>query len=328
MSVKSPFVAFDLEGPLTPNDSILELMELFPGGNHVLQILNRYSNLPTGEGQGRIEATSLAALVVPFLVIHGITLEHMHPVADKATAVAGAKELIAALKSSDWQVHCITAAYLPYARRLAERLGLDPQNVWGTVLPLDYYRKKITRKTQDIIKRTEQELASLEPGRDDRQIKERLDGLFSTSRWGLTWLLQEISPMVGRRKLLILHTFALAQRFSLKEVVVVGDSIADVPMLEAVNKADGLAVGFNATQTALAHATIGLASTSILDLLPVLEAWREGGRESAISIVKSKTEKYGKSDRDNFHVVEAHVTPAEIHTRLRRLVRPGATELS
>jgi len=326
VAMKSPFIAFDLEGPLIKNDSITELTGLFKGGDILSRVLNRYKELLIIAGQESGESASIATLVIPFLITHGITLENIYVLADKAEIVPGAKEVIAGLKSKGWQVHCVTTAYLPYARRLGERLGLEPQNIWGTVLPLDYYEKKVTKTTRGIIRRTEQAVTAFEPYHADRQIKEKLDRLFSNSRWGLGWLTQEMSPMGGRRKLLILRTFALAQRFSLKEVVVVGDSNDDVPMLKAVNKSGGLAIGFNANHEALSQATIGLASTNILDILPVLDAWAKGGRESAFSVIREKAGIFGASERDNIHIVEPNTLPIDLHTRLRRVARSKAVE--
>ncbi len=43
-------------------------------------------------------------------------------------------------------------------------------------------------------------------------------------------------------------------------------------------------MAFNANEYALPHAEIGVASTSLLDLYPVLEAWAEGGREKVAEI--------------------------------------------
>lgn len=327
MPVNSRFIVFDLEGPLSPNDSVLELTELLIGGGRLLDVVSRYDELLSVEGRKGHEMESITALVAPFLIVHGISLKHLLDQADKAELTVGAKELVDALRSRGWQLHCITATYLPYARRLAQRLDLEPQNVWGTVFPLDYYRKMMSRKTRELVKRVEREVASLEPREDDAQIREKLDELFSAATGGLSWLLQELRPMVGQRKVLTLRTLAMANRLSLKDVVAVGDSVADLPMLDAVGREGGLAVAFNASQRALASATIGLASTNLVDLLPVLEAWAEGGRPPVAELLRSKEAKFGATERDNLHWVGGGTLPAKVHARIRRAVRPRGTEV-
>jgi energy-converting hydrogenase A subunit R len=117
---------------------------------------------------------------------------------------------------------------------------------------------------------------------------------------------------------------------SLDKVVVVGDSITDSKMLGGVNEAGGLAVAFNANEYALPKATVGLASTCLYDLLPVLDAWEKGGREAVKVVVKVKEVIGGVRDRDYFHWVEGvrDLGPIlQIHYRIRRLVREGAAKL-
>ena len=327
MQPNPPFIAFDLEGPLSPNDNAYELMQLFPGGDQLFQIISRYDDILTEEGRKGYEPGDTLALIVPFLIYHGISPEDILRLAEEASFIPGAKELIALLQSHGWKVHCITTTYLPYARRLAQKLGIDTGMVWGTVLSLDYYREVIPQKRLDMIALVEQEISQLKPHRDDLKIKEKLDKLFWDSEKELTWLLQETKPMGGRRKLLALRSLALSYRLSLKETVAVGDSITDFRMLEGVNKAGGLAIAFNANQYALPHATMSLASTNIGDLWPILDAWAKGGKEAAQEVVQAKEKRDGDRDRDNFHWLEGKTPPLEIHARIRRMVREKAAEL-
>jgi energy-converting hydrogenase A subunit R len=113
-------------------------------------------------------------------------------------------------------------------------------------------------------------------------------------------------------------------------VVVVGDSITDARMLEAVNNAGGLAIAFNANEYALPFATMGLASTNIGDLKPILDAWPEGGKEAVERMVIEKERGGGKGDRENFHWLERRKDfeePLKIHKRIRRSVREEAGKL-
>lgn len=329
MTSNTPLIAFDLEGPLSPEDNAYELMQLFPGGGQIFQVISRYDDILTEEGRLGYEPGDTLALIIPFLICHGITVEDILRLAEEARFVDGAKELIAKLKSQGWRVHCITTTYLPYARRLVQKLGMETGMVCGTVLSLDYYREVIPQKTLDMIFGVEKEICHFRPHQDDVEIKRLLDRLFWDPGKELAWLLQETKPMGGRRKLLALRNLAFSYRMTLKDVVAVGDSITDSRMLEGVNKAGGLAIAFNANQYALPCATMSLASTNISDLWPVLDAWSRGGQEAVRGFIQANRDRDRDRDRNrgNFHWLEGKSPPFKTHARIRRLVREKAAEL-
>ena len=90
--------------------------------------------------------------------------------------------------------------------------------------------------------------------------------------------------MGGRRKAEAARKFAAECGVTLADVVAVGDSITDAALLRAVEEEGGLALAFNANTYALPHATAAVASTTLLDLEPLLEAWAEGRRLAVQSL--------------------------------------------
>ena len=75
---------------------------------------------------------------------------------------------------------------------------------------------------------------------------------------------------------------------------------------------------------------MGLASTYIYDLLPVLDGWKKGKRSAVEKLVKIKEKAGGKGDREYFHWlagIEDIAAPLEIHKRVRRVVREEAAAL-
>jgi len=140
----------------------------------------------------------------------------------------------------------------------------------------------------------------------------------------------EVKPIGGRRKVAALNKFADKYGQPLSKWVVVGDSITDFRMLQAVEVAGGLAVAFNANEYALPYSTMGLASTSLIDLKEVLEAWQRGSRKEAEKVVKEKEKIGGSGDRGYFHWLSGKKDideVIEIHKRIRRLVREEAGKL-
>jgi energy-converting hydrogenase A subunit R len=127
-----------------------------------------------------------------------------------------------------------------------------------------------------------------------------------------------------------LQRFAAANDQQLSSIVVIGDSITDFRMLQAVNDAGGLAIAFNANEYALPYATMGLASTNISDLAPVLRAWEEGGRGGVEAIVRDREQAGGKGAKGYFHWLHNRqdlTEPLKIHKRIRRIVREEAGKL-
>ncbi len=47
------FIAFDLEGPLSPQDNAYDLMKLFPDGDKLFEVISRYDDLLTLEARAR-----------------------------------------------------------------------------------------------------------------------------------------------------------------------------------------------------------------------------------------------------------------------------------
>jgi len=167
---------------------------------------------------------------------------------------------------------------------------------------------------------------------DDARIKQSLDRFFweklPTTELGK--LIKEVKPVGGRRKVDALNRFADKHDQPLSDWVVVGDSITDFRMLQAVDAEGGLAIAFNADEDALPYSTMSLASTLISDLTEVLPAWQKGYRKETEKLVRAKEKAGGVGDRGYFHWLSGRKDMDDvvnIHKRIRRLVREKAGEL-
>src|SRR3989304_8290436 len=96
------FIAFDLEGPLSPQDNAYELMKLFPNGDKVFEVISRYDDLLTLEEKEGYEPGDTLALIVPFLILHNISENDIATLASRATLINGAPELISRLQFVGW----------------------------------------------------------------------------------------------------------------------------------------------------------------------------------------------------------------------------------
>lgn len=313
-------IAFDLEGPLSPNDHAYELMSLTPQGQRLFELLSRYDDQLTLEGRTDYEPGDTLRLILPFLLSHGRKDKDIEHLAHQARLTQGAGELISHLQDTGWRVLCITTSYEPYALSLTQRLGILPTDVASTPLSLDHLRPRLRSDDLDWLKQAEVVLLALSED-EEMPMKEKLDCFF----WQqlpppLAAILDEVRPTGGWRKVEALKRLAPGTPFS--QVVVVGDSITDSRILQAVDEAGGLSIAFNANEYALPYATLGLASTSILDLAPMLDAWAAQGRAG----VKAKVGP-GQGDRAHFHWLKEGELPLDQHFRFRRLLRAQAAEL-
>ena len=326
------FICFDLEGPLSPQDNAYELMKLFPNGDKLFEVISRYDDLLTLEERKDYEPGDTLALIVPFLILHNISENNIATLAAEASLTGGAAKLVSWLQSSSWKVFCISTTYEQYATHITQKLDIYAHNVACTPFPLDKFRATLTKEESQLLKQAEEDILTMRPVDDDERIKKSLDKFFweKLPETDLGAAIKKVKPIGGRRKVEALTKFADKNDQPLSKWVVVGDSITDFRMLQAVEEAGGLAIAFNANEYALPYATLGLASTLISDLQEVLEAWQKEGRPWVERVVKFK-ERWGtKGDNNNFHWLSGRKDikdVIEVHKRIRKLVREEAGKL-
>jgi energy-converting hydrogenase A subunit R len=325
-------ICFDLEGPLVPQDNAYELMKLFPRGGKIFEVISRYDDLLTLEGRPDYEPGDTLALITPFLAYHGVEEEQITAMGQKAGLTPGATELISKLKSRAWDIFCISTSYKQFALPITQRLGIPGDNVTCTSFPLAQIRQLLSQDEFALLEQAEHEIVNLKPFTDDTRIREYLDHFYGqklpqTSSGRITG---QVKPVGGRRKVEALENFSTRMGKPLSRWTVVGDSITDFKMIQAVNKAGGLAIAFNANEYVLPYSTLGLASVSLYDLWVVLEAWEKGGRQVVERLVRRREKTGGKGNRGYFHwLAEGKdiTAPLEIHKGMRHLVREEAAKL-
>ncbi len=324
-------ICFDLEGPLATQDNAYELMKLFPKGGRIFEVMSRYDDLLTMEARMDYEPGDTLALIAPFLVYHGITEDDIFALARKATLTTGAIGLISRLSAQGWRIFCISTSYEQYAKHIAFRLGIFSQNVACTSFPLDKFSRELCKEDFRYLEAVEKDILDKHPV-DDNWIKKRLDRFYwkELSKTSLGRIIEQVHPVGGQRKVEALRNFAISHGQPLSNCVAVGDSITDFKMLQTVDQAGGLAIAFNANEYALPYATIGLASTRLDDLRPVLEVWDKGKRPAVEKLVKEKEKAGGSGDIGYFHWLSGIKNiggPLKTHKLIRRVVREEAAKL-
>jgi len=291
-------IFFDLEGPLSPQDNALEVMGLVDKGHQAFAVISRYDDLLALEGREEYEPGDTLKLILPFLILHGITAEDIESVSKAAPLIAGAGELVASLVGDGWLVHVISTSYQQHALRIAGELGIPERDVACTRLDLSQLASRaeqadlgFVREAWDYVLRIGegQTLEEIADGAVDARIRPRLDEFYweTMPRTALGETLRGVEVVGGRRKVGALERFCRGLGVYLGQVAVVGDSITDFQMLKAVEAAGGLSIVFNGNRYALPYGTVGVASVSLLNLLPVLKTWLGQGREALRKAVLS-----------------------------------------
>ncbi len=326
------FICFDLEGPLSPQDNAYELMKLFPNGDRVFEGISRYDDLLTLAAREEYEPGDTLAIIVPFLVCHNISESDITTLAGKAGLTGGAEKLISWLQTKGWKVFCISTSYEQYAMRITQKLGIYAHNVACTSFPIEKLRLTLCKEDSALLQQMEKEILTMRPVDDDARIKQSLDRFFweKLPATKIGRLIKEVKPVGGRRKVAALNRFADKYDQPLSDWVVVGDSITDFRMLQAVEDAGGVAIAFNANEFALPYSTMSLASTLLSDLTEVLEVWQKGRRSRVERMVKWEERIGGKGDRNYFHWMSGRKdidNIIETHKRIRGVVREEAGKL-
>jgi energy-converting hydrogenase A subunit R len=267
-------------------------MGLVPQGHELFAVISRYDDLLALDERQGYEPGDTLALILPFLAAHSLTADDVRQVSQRAGLVPGARELMAQLQGGEglrgegpWRVHVISTSYAPHAHRIADELAVPRHRVACTPFPVEGYQTRSDSASLALIHRMEAQILSLSPPEDDEAIRVLLDQFYWQNLAATSWgdPLQMMRVMGGRRKAEVARRFAEASGTTLAESVAVGDSITDAAMLQAVDRAGGLALAFNANVYALSHATAAVASTTLEDLAPILVAWLKGSREAVRS---------------------------------------------
>ncbi len=322
-------VAFDLEGPLSTQDNAYEVMGLMERGHELFERISRYDDLLALEGRENYEPGDTLSLILPFLLAHGITERDIAAVSSRAEIVDGARECVSELKAKGHAVVIISTSYAPHALSIADRVGVPHEDVACTPAPLERIAGEVS-VADDIEVLLSYEKRILEiPREDDEQLKRLLDEFYwhELPRRPSGKLLSSIEVVGGERKVKALRMFMERYGIGMSDVVAIGDSITDFKMLRAVRDEGGLAIVFNGNQYAIPYGTVGVASTDLRSIIPLVDAFSSGGLDAAKEFVDSAP---NPPDGPFYHWLLECTNEDEvlsIHKRFRGMLRGRAAKL-
>lgn len=320
-------ICFDLEGPLSPQDNAYEVTSLITNGDAIFEALSRYDDVLALAGRENYEPGDTLALIVPFLLTHGIRERDITEVSSQALIVSGAKDLIARLKDSGWDVHIISTSYEQHAHQIGAALGVDRDHISCTRLDLEGLREQLTEEGVACIRDIEEDIFSID---DEKELFQRLDDFYlkELKDTGFGDLFAQVQVVGGKRKVVALERIAASHGVTPGEVIAVGDSITDFAMLGLVRDSGGVAIVFNGNEYAVPYANVALAGTDIGLVREFADAHARG--DDAVELARALAQEYRDDPRVDYLVgadsekIEAVVAA---HKRFRKLVRGEAAKL-
>jgi energy-converting hydrogenase A subunit R len=314
-SVAHAFIAaFDLEGPLSPQDNAYEVMHLIKDGPSIFEVLSKYDDYLALQNTPDYEPGDTLKLIVPFLLINGVTELDIVKVSKRATLVRGAKELIKWLQEDMWNVHVISTSYEQHAYNIASQLGIERNKVHCTRFPLDLFYELLNETEIELISEIQNEILLFcsSDGYDTFGIEKlaaELNQFFfeKIPKTRINEIFEKISVMGGRRKAEAL--MSVIGSAHAKHSAAIGDSITDYKMLQRISSAGGLSVAFNGNMYSLPHANVGMACVDIRPLYLILTEFRAGGVNSAFDIVTLWEDQFSEFVRDQRLIPKLATTP-------------------
>ena len=320
-------ICFDLEGPLSPQDNAYEVTSLVDNGEVIFETLSRYDDFLALAGRENYEPGDTLALIVPFLLIHGITEKDITDVSSHAMIVAGAKDLIAKLKAHNWDVHIISTSYEQHACQIGASLDVPSDHITCTRFDLPGLYGRLAEDDIACIRCIEEDILNID---DEKEIFKKLDNFYfrELKETALGDIFSQVRVIGGRRKVQALEEIAASHNIALNEVIVVGDSITDFAMLRRVRDAGGIAIVFNGNEYAVPYANIALCGTDIGILWEFAQACTRG--DDVIELARMMEQEYRDDPRIDCLVdadADKIAAVVEVHKRFRKLVRGEAAKL-
>jgi energy-converting hydrogenase A subunit R len=307
---------FDLEGPLSPQDNAYEVMGLIENGDHIFEVISKYDDVLSLQGRKNYEPGDTLKLIVPFLILNGISEDDIRRVSRRAKIVSGAAELINWLKNDSWKIHVISTSYEQHAHNIAEQIGIARHNVYSTKLPLDSYLTELKSEDMALIEQAQSDILSfyfkhgIDASRKFDALVTKLDKIFFNDipKTKLGKIFNQIKVIGGARKVAAMMK-AIGSLNYVKDTMAIGDSITDCRMLKTVKEGRGLSIAFNGNAFSLPYASIAVASDDIRSIYFLAKLFTKGGRELAFAATKLWENSYKENEIDSKKLSTDGLTP-------------------
>jgi energy-converting hydrogenase A subunit R len=308
--MKEKTICFDLEGPLSPQDNAYEVMKLMgKEGAFIFEVISRYDDVLSLERREGYEPGDTLALIVPFLLTHGITEADIRKVSARAKIIEGAEDLFERLQAENWDIYIISTSYEQHAYNIGHQLGVPEDHIICTKLDLVKKKQELHESAFALLKEAYEQILELYSDLENTErIVTHLDGLFFRQLPALGYDIFSTRVIGGERKAEAIRAIAQKKGMAVGGMIAVGDSITDYKMLNEVAAHGGIAVVFNGNQYAVPYGNIGLASVDIRLLYLVCEAFEQGGKSAVMDVVTKWEANRSAYEEDPMNIPDGYIT--------------------
>jgi energy-converting hydrogenase A subunit R len=182
----------------------------------------------------------------------------------------GCKELMKNLHK-DWDIYIISTSYCHFANTIAKALKIAPDRVFCTKLNVKNFTKSFQNISNDvdllirnIFKRF------MNNGQFLSEVVNDLNDFFwKHDKTNYIEVMNKIQVRGGKRKEIAVEEISNQTGVPISEMVVLGDSITDINMLQRVKREDGIAVSFNGNRFTVNRSNIAITTQNNLGTLPI-----------------------------------------------------------
>ncbi len=185
----------------------------------------------------------------------------------------GCKELMKILLK-DWDVYVISTSYTQFAHIVTATLNIPRDHVYCTDLHINELKEGVSNieETTDYLVR-EIFQKYLDNNKNLECIIEDLNDFFwRGDETDYIKVMNNVKVRGGKRKELAVEDISERTRIPISEMIVLGDSITDINMLQRLTDEGGIAVSFNGNRFTIERANIAVTTPNNLGVLPVFQA--------------------------------------------------------
>jgi len=184
----------------------------------------------------------------------------------------GCIELMEILRKK-WDIYIISTSYTHFAHSVAKFLKIPRDHVFCTELNLKKANESFLNIKSDVdllVKNIFQKFLT-----NDKKLSTVIENLneFFWSKRESDYIkaMNQVQVRGGVRKELAVETISNKTKVPISEIIVLGDSITDINMLQRLKDEGGIAVSFNGNRFTVGRANIAITTTNNLGTLPIFE---------------------------------------------------------
>lgn len=184
----------------------------------------------------------------------------------------GCKKLMHILRET-WDIFIVSTSYTQFAYNVASALQIPRDNVYCTDLNIDELKEGLSNINYEVnllVKEIYQKY--IDNNRDLNSVIDDLHNFFwKNNNSDYIKVMNEVKVRGGKRKELAVEEISKRTGIAISEMIVLGDSITDINMLQRANDEGGIAISFNGNRFSVKYANIAINTSNSIGVLPIFQ---------------------------------------------------------